>query len=347
LFIGAFFLAIFVLWVILTGIFICCGQKRVGILSGRRLREENKTGLHGFYRGIVVGSCVLSLMAGMIYFVKVSSSLSNVFDIVRDGVDTVVQMADNVTTVTDDIIKAGGDTIPIRNDAVALLEEGICSTFTGGNGNAIDFDNTALDVIKQLALLSDFTSGELTVLRDNFVQEFTNIQTEVKLVVDEAQNYARASYYALVIIFLTSILSAGGYMAMFGPKIRIYFFAQSWVILPLYFLVLITTAIVVATISSTMVVNSDLCLGGEYGNPESFVKSIIDTLDLDEYPQQVVDFYVLNGCDGEFVGYKSLDQLINDLTDGDQAVVDLTQYLRKIRKTSKLDAVVQKEVLMV
>ena len=38
----------------------------------------------------------------------------------------------------------------------------------------------------------------------------------------------------------------------------------------------------------------DLCLGGEYGNPESFVKSIIDTLDLDEYPQQVVDFYVLN-----------------------------------------------------
>jgi hypothetical protein len=234
----------------------CCGQKRVGILSGKRLREEDKTAMHGVYRGMVVVSCVLTVMAGMIYFVKVSSSLNDAFGVVRIGVGDIVRMADNVTSVADDIIKAGEDTIPVRNDVVILLEDGICSSFTGGNGNTIDFDQEALGVIEQLKDLSDFTSGELTDLRNSFELEFINIQIEVNLVVDEAENYARASYYALVVMFLASLLSLGAYMAWFGPKFRAYFFAQSWIILPLYFLVLITTAIMAAAIGSAMVVNS-------------------------------------------------------------------------------------------
>jgi hypothetical protein len=256
LFIGAFILAVFVAWVILTGLLYCCGQKRVGILSGKRLREEDKTAMHGVYRGMVVVSCVLTVMAGMIYFVKVSSSLNDAFGVVRIGVGDIVRMADNVTSVADDIIKAGEDTIPVRNNVVILLEDGICSSFTGGNGNTIDFDQEALGVIEQLKDLSDFTSGELTDLRNSFELEFINIQIEVNLVVDEAENYARASYYALVVMFLASLLSLGAYMAWFGPKFRAYFFAQSWIILPLYFLVLITTAIMAAAIGSAMVVNS-------------------------------------------------------------------------------------------
>jgi hypothetical protein len=212
--------------------------------------------MHGVYRGMVVVSCVLTVMAGMIYFVKVSSSLNDAFGVVRIGVGDIVRMADNVTSVADDIIKAGEDTIPVRNDVVILLEDGICSSFTGGNGNTIDFDQEALGVIEQLKDLSDFTSGELTDLRNSFELEFINIQIEVNLVVDEAENYARASYYALVVMFLASLLSLGAYMAWFGPKFRAYFFAQSWIILPLYFLVLITTAIMAAAIGSAMVVNS-------------------------------------------------------------------------------------------
>jgi len=332
IFIGAFILAVFVAWVILTGLFYFCGQKRVGILSGKRLREEDKTAMHGVYRGMVVVSCVLTVMAGMIYFVKVSSSLNDCFGVVRIGVGDIVRMADNVTSVADDIIKAGEDTIPVRNDVVILLEDGICSSFTGGNGNTIDFDQEALGVIEQLKDLSDFTSGELTDLRNSFHLEFKNIQIEVNLVVDEAENYARASYYALVVMFLASLLSLGAYMAWFGPKFRAYFFAQSWIILPLYFLVLITTAIMAAAIGSAMVVNSDLCLGGEHSNPESFAKYIVDSLDLVEYPQQIIDFYVLNSCAGEFVGYESVDQLVNDLEDGDQAVIDLRTLLEDNQK---------------
>jgi hypothetical protein len=78
----------------------------------------------------------------------------------------------------------------------------------------------------------------------------------VNRVIDEAQNYARASYYAITIIILTTFLSMGGYMAWFGPKIRTYFFCQTWMLLPLYTLVLILTAVVVGAIAAVLVVNS-------------------------------------------------------------------------------------------
>jgi hypothetical protein len=245
-----------VLWIILTALFVCCGQKNVGILSGRRLKQENRSAWHGFYRGLVLGCCIFSLMAGMIYFVKVSSSLAGTFDVVRDGIDAVVNIAENVTNLADDIIQAGEDTIPIRDAAIQLLEEGACSSFAGGNGNTIDFDNQAQTVVDQLTSLTDFTRGDLTNLRNNFQTEFFNAKVEVNLVVDKSESYARLSYYAIAVMVLSILLSIGGYMAWFGPKIRTYFFVQSWIVLPLYFVVLIMTAIITGAISSAMVVNS-------------------------------------------------------------------------------------------
>jgi hypothetical protein len=332
-FIGGFILAVFVLWFILTALFVCCGQRTVGILSGRRLKQENRSAWHGFYRGLVLGCCIFSLMAGMIYFVKVSSSLASTFDVVREGINSIVNIAENVTTVADDIIQAGEDTIPIRDAAIQLLEQGACSSFAGGNGNTIDFDNEAQTVVDQLTALSDFTRGDLTVLKNNFQTEFFNAQIEVNLVVDKAQSYARLSYYAIAVIFLSTLLSFGGYMAWFGPKIRTYFFVQSWIVLPLYFVVLIMTAIIAGAISAAMVVNSDICMGGESGNPESFIKSIADQyLPLNEYPRQIVDFYILDTCNGDFIGYDSVDNLVNELTDGNQAVVDLKKVLELNQK---------------
>lgn len=35
-------------------------------------------------------------------------------------------------------------------------------------------------------------------------------------------------------------------------------------------------------------------MGGDYKNPESFVKEIVDAQNLDEYTTQIFDFYVFN-----------------------------------------------------
>lgn len=323
IFIGCFILYVFFMWMIFLISFACCGQNRVGILSGKRLQRKNENCMHKIYRSLVIGSCVFSLLAGVMFLVKVTTSLGSTFDSARDGINSVSTIAEEVTNITVKVIIAGEETVPIRDDAVNLLNQGICSTFTGGNGNKIDFDTQARSVVDKLTALSDFTRGDLTDLKNSFSTKFDEAESEVNRVVDEAQNYARASYYAITIIVLSIFLSMGGYMAWFGPKIRTYFFFQSWIFLPLYTLVLILTAVVVGALGAVLIVNSDACLGGEFGNPESFIKSILDVQNLSEYPKQVVDFYILNKCEGSFIGYESVDQLVNDLIDGRQAVIDL------------------------
>lgn len=327
-FIGAFILAVFVVWMILIGLFFCCGQRTVGILSGRRLRDENKTWKHSLYRSIQLSSCVFSLMAGLMFLVKVTSSLEDTFDSVRGGIGGVADIARNVTSLADKIIEAGAETIPIRDTAIGLLNEGVCNSFEGGNGMTINFDEKALKVVDTLSGLADFSQDEFIILRNQFQNEFTDAETEINLVVDQAQNYARASYYAISIIIVSFLLSMGGYMAWFGPKFRTYFVLQTWILLPLYFVVLVLTVVVAAALSAVLTVNSDICSP----NPESFIQGIMETLNLDEYPQQIADFYIINGCRGEFEGLNVVGSLVDDLKDGNQVVIDLKLILDDSQK---------------
>ena len=254
-FAGAIILSVFVLWVILTGLFFCCGPRAVGILSGRKLREDNRTMKHGFYRLLVLGSCVCSLMSGMVFLVKVTSSLKDTFGSVRDGVTGVANVGRGVTSIVDQIIATGETTVPIRDTAIGLLAAGTC-TPGGGNGVRIEFDDEAEYVIGLLTDLSDFTRNDLTVLRNSFDSQFIEAETEVNRVVDDAQSYARASYYAIVIMIFSFFLSAGAYAAWFGPRVRTYFIIQSWVVLPTYFLIIILTAIVTSVLATVLTVNS-------------------------------------------------------------------------------------------
>jgi hypothetical protein len=230
--------------------------------------------------------------------------------------------------IASDVIVAGEDTIPIRDAAIEILNEGLCNSMEEGNGNTIqDWDEEAKLVVDLLTQLSDFTRGELTNLKENFDSELYRVQEEVDLAVETAENYGLVSYYSIAIIVLSTFLSLGAYMATFGPKVRTYFMVQKWLVLPLYFLILIFTAIVVAVLSSVIVVNSDLCMGGDYKNPESFVKAIVDAQNVDEYTTQIFDFYVFNSCQGDFIGYDAVDKLSNELKDGNQAVSDLRLLL--------------------
>ena len=198
-------------------------------------------------------------MSGITFLVKVSSSLEDTFDSVRNGIGGVAGVGRNVTSVADKIIEAGTETVPIRDATVSILNEGVCSAFEGGNGVTINFDEQALAATQILTDLADFSQGELTDLRNNFENEFNKAETEINLVVDQAQGYAKVSYYAIAIIVFTFLLSLGGHFSWHGPRVRLFFFLQSWVILPLYFLVLIFTVTVVATLAAVLTVNSGKC----------------------------------------------------------------------------------------
>ena len=86
-FIPAAILVIFVIWLVMIGVFKCCGVmtccgKRIGILSGRRLKDLRK---HWFVRILVMLSAAFAVAAGAMYLMKATTSLYSTFDSIRDG----------------------------------------------------------------------------------------------------------------------------------------------------------------------------------------------------------------------------------------------------------------------
>jgi hypothetical protein len=291
IFVGALILAIVVFWMISLILLKTCGD--FGVAAGNRMREERKSYRYSVMRFLVTSCCVLSIVSGIVFLLRANTSLGDTFDSVTNGVTFLSNQADNVTRVANDIIIAGNNANTTRNEAVAILEKGVCG-FVGGNGNQDpDIDDqiaTILDLLKNE--LNDFAKDDLTLMTNEYSTEFSTAQKETTRVVDLSKEYVQISWYAITVIIFSTLLSIGAYLAWFGPRIRAYFCFQTWILLPIYFVVILVSAIVLAVLGPVIVANSDVCLGGPDKSPESFLEMVMKSQNLSSYTQEVLNFYV-------------------------------------------------------
>lgn len=90
LFVGAFLMAIFFLWLFLLVIFMCCGPRRVGFLAGFKMKhphdaEKFRTPI--VVRSIMILSCLIVIAAAVtstIFF-----GLKDMKDVANDGLQLV------------------------------------------------------------------------------------------------------------------------------------------------------------------------------------------------------------------------------------------------------------------
>ena len=81
-----------------------------------------------------------------------------------------------------------------------MIDEGVCSSFDGGNGDPVNVDAQAQKAVDSLTDLSDFTTGQLTDIADEFSDQFMSIEADVNWALDIAQ--VRHSYsYRYIIIY--------------------------------------------------------------------------------------------------------------------------------------------------
>ena len=252
-FIGCLILAIFFAWSILEILFTLCG-KRVGILSGKRIYEDNRGNF--CYRSLLLINCLFSFAVSMIFLVRATLSLTTTFDSIDDNMTTLGDMARNVTSIVDSVIQAADETIPVRDKVVVMLEEGLCPSFPGANGETHNFDELGIAALGKLSELADFTNGELKVLRNSFETEFVAAETEVLRVLDTAEDYARISYYAIAIVVVTLLLTLQTQMAWAGPHFSAFFCFQKWITVPAFYMLLMFSTIVTAALSAVLIVNT-------------------------------------------------------------------------------------------
>lgn len=291
-FVGGLILGMTTVWMLsLLFLKMCSG----GVAAGNRMKEDVQSWKQSVMRFLVLSCCVLSAAAAVVFLVRFHTSLDTTFNSVTNGVTFLGTQASDVTRKADELLTVGVAANKTRSETVSILKTGICG-FDGGNGNPVPELEVKTEELVFLLddELNDFAKDDLSTMRMEYNTEFGVAEKQAKRVVDVTKDYSSISWYAVVVIALSSLLALGAYMAWFGPHSRLYFCLQTWVFLPIYFVVVLMSAVVLAVLGPVLVANSDLCLGGPEKNPESFLKTVMTAQSLTNYTQELLNFYIFD-----------------------------------------------------
>lgn len=296
IFIAGLCLVAFVLWILALLVLKCLGR-RVGIAAGYPFVENSYIGgtprKHNVFRILMLLSTMSIAVSGIVFLIKGAQSVGNVFDDVFDGATGLSDIAEQIVNATDDVIEFGASTEPLRAQLVQELQNEIC---TGTSTAAQEFDSATQSVVDVLGALQDFSSTELTEIRDTFSTSFTEISTGFNEGFQSGEQYAQPMYIALPVMGIGLILFIGAFLAWKGPYIKPYFCVQTWFIMPLFFIIVVVMAFVLSITGTLLVANSDVCLGGESKSPEGFVEVIMLKLGVldDANVAAAANYYILD-----------------------------------------------------
>ena len=145
----------------------------------------------------------------------------------------------------------------MKNDLLSLLEDGICISQTESFDETADKVNgQTREVVNVLTALQDFSRNELTSLRQTFDGRFSPQFDAVFEFSLKGESYSRAMYAAAPVPLLGLILCFGAIAALWYPNLSTYFCFQTWVVLPLFFILVFVAGIYAAASSVWLTMNS-------------------------------------------------------------------------------------------
>ena len=307
---GTFFVAgccfaMFFIWLTCLLVMKLMG-KRAGIAAGYPFEEtyHGATWSQVITRYFLLFSSLLMGMSGLIFVVKGTQSISNVFDDIFYGIQGLSDIADSVVNITDEVISFSSNTIELKEDIVLELENKICEP-DGSGGIADNFDNSAQQVVNILGALQDFSLSDLKEIRTTFATKFDMVTDDFYDLTGIGEQYAEPMYMGIPILVFGLGLFIGTFLAWKAriPCSNVFFCLQSWTLLPTFFVIIVLMVIVLAISSIALVANSDVCMGGESKTPEGFVELVIqkgkfegDMLNVGYY--YIVDVSINQTCFG-------------------------------------------------
>jgi len=199
-----------------------------------------------------------------------------------------------IVNTTDSVIAFGDDTVALKGDIIVLLEQGVCNAMGTNNAVVTGFDEAAATVVTILTSLQDFSKDNLVELRNTFAMEFDSIYSNLYEVAGTGEKWAKPMFIALPVVAFGLILAVGAFLAWRGPNIRAYFAIQTWLILPLFSLMIVVIAMLMAVTGTVLVANSDVCLGGESKTPEGFLAILLEKAGLEGDAKEATDYYIVN-----------------------------------------------------
>ena len=253
LFIPGLCLAVLIMWIVILLVCKCLGR-RAGVLAGHPYNHETDNRMPKMRRvSIFVSATALAIAClGVMFLVRGAGSAQTVFDDIRDGVNGLEAVEDLAVSSMDRAIQLGESTLPLKENLMSLIDGGICSPPAGSDFQDVaDSINTqAQIVLDSLIALQEFPENELASIQSYF-EDFASFSDDLVEAVDTVEKYSKPLYLAAPIVAFGLIIGIGGLLAWRVSGCGTYFCIQTWVFLPIFFLMVIVAA-VIASGSSMM-----------------------------------------------------------------------------------------------
>lgn len=232
---------------------------------------------------LLITSCTLFSMKGVD---MVDVALKSI----QDSSDDISMIANQTYTVLTKLDNVGNQAVPLRDSTVKVLDSNLCpnkynlmSTLDAiGNDIVIPgADNTssydlrdnlhiinqvekgAVQIIEYLEILNNFILGLITNFETTYAQ-FIDKKDDVDYVLDEIQSNTKwLAYLVLPVGIFAFIFSFGTSLVWKDKSSTCFQKLQSWILLPLFLLMIILFVIVGLVIYPSGIVNSDFCLGAD------------------------------------------------------------------------------------
>jgi hypothetical protein len=205
-----------------------------------------------------------------------------------------MRLSSKIIGTADSFITFADESETLRDSLVELIDEGICSAAQGGNGKSDDvtneFDAAAATLVDILTQLQSFADNDVTQIRDSFGQDLNSIVESVENKTTIVETHANPAYYAGPALGFGFLFMIGLLLAWSSVKRRPFFFClQTWVLLPLFFVFIFISIIIIAAVGMVLVANA-----GAY---VSFFQSLLLKFyffPLDNNPSYDNDMFLIN-----------------------------------------------------
>lgn len=160
----------------------------------------------------------------------------------------------------DSFITLGDQSAAFRESLFELIGTGVCNVFEPENVESNPIDGQIAVIVDALEGLQTFALNYVKDIKNAFEQDMKRVLQDID---DETNDYERRlnpAHYAGPAITFGIVLMIGVILAWLPYRNKIYFGIQTWVMMPLFFVFISVSIIIIAIVGVVLAANSGECL---------------------------------------------------------------------------------------
>lgn len=272
LFIPCVIMSFFTAWGLLILLFKCIGPKYLGVFSGYPYQQDGCKAQTG--RIIFTFSACMVLIFSILVVTKGLTPLENTIETIDATNQDVIKITDEFTEIVANLQAVSREATPVRDQVVDFLSKDICP-LTPGSSLEASIRQVANHTLGALEELDDFISSELNSI-DKALRQFEKATSHITKALGHVDftNGAAAlvliPYFLFPALLLLTLLC--GWMESYAEG---YYFFTTWVVLPIFVLMVIFAYVVCGFAALITEGNADYCSGGPSSLPEGTIENIL------------------------------------------------------------------------